>query len=178
MISLITMNIINGRWIALVSGILVILAILSSIKLLFHKKASNASKIACGTMSIIAIVLSVFALRYTDAFNGFLNKITERKPETKQYSVIVMEKSGISKLDELKDKHVGFLKTDEKAGNAENYLLEKVKFNADFYDDVDTLAKVLNNNIVDSIVLETDRMEILKEEAADTMKNTLVIYSF
>lgn len=178
MISLVTMNIISGRWIALVGGILVALCILSAIKLLAQKKASNASKIACGAISVVAIVLSVFALRYTDAFNSFLNKVTQRKPETKQYSVIVMEKSGIEKLDGLKDKHVGFLKTDEKAGNAENHLQEKVKFNADFYDDVDTLAKVLNNDIVDSIVLETDRMEILKEEAADAMKDTLVIYSF
>lgn len=178
MISLITMNIISGRWIALVGGILIILAILSSIKLLFQKKASNASKIACGTMSVIAIVLSIFALRYTDAFNGFLNKITERKPETKQYSVVVMDQSEVKELPELSKKNVGFLKNDEKAGNAENYLLEKVQFTANFYDDADTLAKVLNTNIVDAIVLETDRMEILKEEAEDTVKNTRVIYTF
>ncbi|MBQ3280109.1 LCP family protein [Candidatus Saccharibacteria bacterium] len=178
MISLITMNIISGRWIALVGGILTILAILSAIKLLFHKNASNASKIACGTVSVIAIVLSIFALRYTDAFNGFLNKVTERKPETKQYSVVVMEQSEIKELPELSKKNVGFLKNDEKAGNAENYLLEKVQFTANFYDDADTLAKVLNTNIVDAIVLETDRMEILKEEAEDSVKNTRVIYTF
>lgn len=178
MISLITMNIISGRWVALVGGILTILAILSAIKLLFHKNASNASKIACGTVSVIAIVLSIFALRYTDAFNGFLNKVTERKPETKQYSVVVMDQSEIKELPELSKKNVGFLKNDEKAGNAENYLLEKVQFTANFYDDADTLAKVLNTNIVDAIVLETDRMEILKEEAEDTVKNTRVIYTF
>lgn len=178
MISLITMNIISGRWIALVGGILTILAILSAIKLLFHKNASNASKIACGTVSVIAIVLSIFALRYTDAFNGFLNKVTERKPETKQYSVVVMDQSEIKELPELSKKNVGFLKNDEKAGNAENYLLEKVQFTANFYDDADTLLKVLNTNIVDAIVLETDRMEILKEEAEDAIKNTRVIYTF
>lgn len=178
MVSLVTMNILTGRWIALAGGVLAILAILSAIKLLFQKHASVAAKVACGAISVIAIVLSVFALRYTDAFNGFLNKVTQKKPETKQYSVIVMEKSGIEKLDQLAGKHVGFLKTDEKAGNAQNYLLEKVKFESDFYDDADTLVGTLGGNIVDSIVLETDRMEILKEEAADTMKNTLVIYNF
>lgn len=178
MVSLVTMNILSGKWILLVGGILAILAVLSAIKLIFQKRASNGVKIACGAISVFAIVLSVFALRYTDAFNGFLNKVTQRKPETKQYSVIVKEGSGIEKLEGLKNKNVGFLKTDEKAGNAENYLLEKVKFDANFYDDVDTLAKVLAGNIVDAIVLETDRMEILKEEAEDAMKNTLVIYNF
>lgn len=178
MISLITMNIISGHWIILVGGILTIFVILSAIKLLFQKHASLSAKVACGFVSVIAIVLSVFALRYTDAFNGFLNKVTQKKPETKEYSVLVMEKSGIEKLDQLAGKQVGFLKTDEKAGNAEKYLLEKVKFEADFYDDADTLVKTLTGDIVDSIVLETSRMEILKEEAEDAIKNTRVIYNF
>jgi len=178
MVSLITMNIISGKWIFLVGGVLLILAALSIIKLIAQKKASLGSKIACGTVSVIAIVLSIFALRYTDAFNGFLNKVTERKPETKQYSVVVIDQSEIKELPELSKKNVGFLKNDEKAGNAENYLLEKMQFTANFYDDVDTLLKVLNTNIVDAIVLETDRMEILKEEAEDAVKNTRVIYTF
>lgn len=178
MISLITMNILTGKWIALVGGILVVLAILSAIKLLFQKHASVAAKVACGLISVIAIVLSVFALRYTDAFNGFLNKITKRKPETKEYSVVVMEKSGIENLNGLAGKHIGFLKTDEKAGNAQNYLLEKVKFESDFYDDADTLVKTLTGDIIDSIVLETDRMEILREEAEESVKTMRVIYNF
>ena len=178
MVSLITMNIISGKWIFLVGGVLLILAALSIIKLIAQKKASLGSKIACGTISIVAIVLSVFALRYTDAFNGFLNKVTKRQLETKQYSVVVMEKSEVKELSNLKDKNIGFLKIDEKAGNAENYLLEKVQFTANFYDDADTLAKVLNTNIVDAIVLETDRMEILKEEAENAIKNTRVIDTF
>ena len=178
MISLITMNILTGKWIALVGGILTILAILSTIKLLFQKHASVAAKVACGLISVIAIVISVFALRYTDAFNGFLNKITKRKPETKEYSVVVMEESGIEELSGLVGKHVGFLKIDEKAGNAQNYLLEKVKFESDFYDDADTLTKTLTGDIVDSIVLETDRMEILREEAEESVKTMRVIYNF
>ncbi len=178
MISLISTNIIGGIFIVLLAGFLIVLLILSIIKLLVQEKASTPTKVVCGAVSVIAIVLSIFALRYTDAFNGFLNKITERRPETKQYSVVVMDQSEIKELSQLSKRNVGFLKTDEKAGNAENYLLEKVKFEANFYDDADTLAKVLNTNIVDAIVLETDRMEILKEEAEDSVKNTRVIYTF
>ena len=157
---------------------LLILAALSIIKLIAQKKASLGSKIACGTISIVAIVLSVFALRYTDAFNGFLNKVTKRQPETKQYSVVVMENSEVKELGNLKDKNIGFLKIDEKAGNAEKYLLGKIKFEANFYDDVDTLMSVLNGGIVDAITIETSRMEILKEEAENAIKNTRVIDTF
>lgn len=178
MVSLITMNIISGKWIFLVGGVLLILAALSIIKLIAQKKASLGSKIACGMISIVAIILSIFALRYTDAFNGFLNKVTKRQPETKQYSVVVMEKSEVKELGNLKDKNIGFLKIDEKAGNAEKYLLGKIKFEANFYDDVDTLMSVLNGGIVDAITIETSRMEILKEEAENAIKNTRVIDTF
>ncbi|MDO5480711.1 MAG: LCP family protein, partial [Candidatus Saccharibacteria bacterium] len=178
MISLISTNIIGGIFIALLAGFLIILLILSIIKLLVQERASTPTKIACGAVSVIAIVLSIFAFRYTDAFNGFLNKITERRPETKQYSVMVTEKSAVKELSGLNTKSIGFLKTDEKVGNAEQYLKSKINFEANFYDDVDTLMSVLNGGIVDAITIETDRMEMLKEEVADAVKNVRVIYTF
>ena len=178
MISLISTNIIGGIFIVLLAGFLIILLALSIIKLLVQERASTPTKIACGAVSVIAIVLSIFAFRYTDAFNAFLNKVTDRKPETKQYSVVVTEKSEAKDLADLNKKNIGFLKTDTKVGNAEKYLNSKIKFDANFYEDLDTLTGVLNGNIVDAITLETDRMEMLKEEAADSIKNTRVIYTF
>lgn len=178
MISLISTNIIGGIFIALLAGFLIILLILSIIKLLVQERASTPTKIACGAVSVIAIVLSIFAFRYTDAFNGFLNKITERRPETKQYSVVVTEKSAVKELSGLNTKSIGFLKTDEKVGNVEQYLKSKINFEANFYDDVDTLMSVLNGGIVDAITIETSRMEILKEEAENAIKNTRVIDTF
>lgn len=178
MISLITMNIISGHYIFLVGGLLTVLLILSAIKLLGKKKLSTPTKIVCSGISVVAIVLTVIAFRYTDAFNNFLNKVTSGRLENKEYSVVVMEKSEIKSLAGINGKSVGFLETDEKAGAAEEYLQEKVKFEADFYEDVDILVKVLNNEIVNAIVIETDRMEMLKEDALGSVKDTRVIYTF
>ena len=177
LISLITMNIISGLWIAVTIAVLVVLLGFSAIKLLLQDKVSSITKIICGIISVICIAGTIVAFRYTSAFNGFVNKITNRK-EAKQYSVMVMEDSGISEIKSLANKNVGFLKADEKAGNAEQYLQTLVKFIPQFYDDVETLTGVLTGKIVDSIVLETDRLEMLKEDAADSIKNTKVIYTF
>lgn len=177
LISLITMNIISGFWIAVVIAVLVLLLGFSAIKLLLQNKVSTVIKVICGIISVICIAGTVVAFRYTSAFNGFVNKITNRK-ETKEYSVMVMEDSGISEIKSLANKNVGFLKADEKAGNAEQYLQTLAKFTPQFYDDVETLTGVLTGKIVDSIVLETDRLEMLKEDAADSIKNTKVIYTF
>jgi len=78
----------------------------------------------------------------------------------------------------LKNKSVGFLKTDPKAVNAEQYLQNVVKVEADFYDDIDMMLDVLKNRITDAITLETDRLEMLKEESEEMIKNTKVIYTF
>lgn len=177
LVSLITMNIISGALIALTIAVLIVLFGFSVIKLLLQNKVSNITKIICGIISVVCIAGTIVAFRYTNAFNGFVNKITNRK-EMKEYSVMVMEDTGITEIKGLANKSLGFLKTDEKAGNAEQYLQTLIKFTPEFYDDVETLTGVLTGKIVDGIVLETDRLEMVKEDAADSIKGTRVIYTF
>lgn len=176
-VSLVSMHIINGRDVFLLATTFVALLLLSAIKLL-KENPSRAAKITCTTISILCIIGSVVAFRFTDAFNSFLNKITQRDPETKEYSVLVLPESNITHLETLKDKNIGYLKSDPKAGSAENYLQEKVKHEASFYDDVDTITGVLNSKISDAIVLESDRINAMKEETENAIKNATIIYTF
>ena len=116
-------------------------------------------------------------MRFTDAFNGFLNKITDQKPEMKAYSAIVMNDSEINELAQLEQKYVGFLKIDNMVVEAEKRLQNIVGVNIELYDDVSTMADVLSKNIVNAIILETDRLEMVKEES-DMLDNTRVIGTF
>ncbi|MDO4752896.1 MAG: LCP family protein [Candidatus Saccharibacteria bacterium] len=177
LVSLITMNIISGALITLTIAVLIVLFGFSVIKLLLQNKVSNITKIICGIISVICIAGTIMAFRYTNAFNGFVNKITSQK-EMKEYSVMVMEDTGITEIKGLADKSLGFLRTDEKVGNAEQHLQTLIKFAPEFYDDVETLTGVLTSKIVSGIVLETDRLEMVKEDAADSIKGTRVIYTF
>ena len=140
---------------------------------------SLGAKIAAGVVAVLLIVVAGVAIRYLSSFNNFLDKITNKAPEVKGYSVVVLNDSEISDVNNLANKSVGFLKIDEKAGNAEQYLLNLVKINPEFYDDADTLTGVLTGKIVDAITIETDRLEMLKDDAADdAIKDTKVIYTF
>ncbi|MBR3252641.1 LCP family protein [Candidatus Saccharibacteria bacterium] len=143
-----------------------------------RKAHSTGAKIIIGLVLVIVLVAAGFAIRYWTSFDNFLNKITGGEPEYKQYSVAVLESSGINDLDGIAGKNVGLLSIDEKVGNAEQYLKEKVQFETNLYDDLDTLATVLNNKIVDAITIETDNLEVLKEEAEDLVKDAKVIYTF
>ena len=146
-------------------------------------------KIVLAIVGIVLLAAVVVGARYLLAYNGFLDKITSREPEMKKYDVIVLEDSEAKDVSDLADKNVGFLKTDTKAANAGQKLSEVVKIDIDYYDDIDILTEALTNRITDAMVLEDDRLEILKEEfdategVADAtegadVNNTRVIYSF
>ncbi len=124
------------------------------------------------------LALVAFGVRYLLSYNGFLNKITARRPELKQYNVVVTNDSEFENIEALTDKSVGFLKTDPKAVDAEQKLEEVVAVDADFYDDINVLTETLTNKITNAIVLETDRLEMLKEEISDFGDNNKIIYTF
>ncbi len=142
------------------------------------KNKPKVAKIIISIMVVILLVLGGVFLRYFLALNGFLDKITEHKPEMKAYSVIVTENSAVKEINDLANKSVSFLETDNKAANAEQYLQSVVAINSGFYDDVDTLFGMLKSDITNAVVLESDRLEVLKEEATASAENTRVVYTF
>lgn len=105
------------------------------------------------------------------AYNGFLDKITARKPEMKQYNVIVLDKSEARELNDLTGKNVSFLKSDPEAASAGDKLARTVNVDVNYYDDIDVLVEALENNITSAIVLESERLEMLKEESKDATNN-------
>lgn len=177
-ISLLNMGILSGWVITLVVLALVGLLAISVVELILHKRASVVAQVICGIISVACIAISCFAMSYTGAFNSFLSKVTEKKPETKSYSVIVNESSDYIALDDLQQKNIGFLSTDSKAGNAERYLKEQISFDTDSYDDIDLLLSVLSGNLSDAIVLESDRVEALEETEKNPLEDAEVIYTF
>ena len=177
-ISMLSTGIASGLIIAITIIILVALLILNIMMLLVRKKTSVTLQVICSVIAVVVVGVCIFGMRYTDSFNGFLNKITEHKPETKEYSVSVMNDSQFTRLTDLKQKSIGFLRTDTKSGNAEQYLQNQVEFEASFYDDLDILAGVLTGDVVSAIVLETSRIAALQEEDNNPLKNTRVIYTF
>ena len=177
-ISLLNTSIINNTILIIIIAVLAVLLVFNAIKLFIQKDASMSAKAFCAILTLLCIAASLFAMRYTDAFNSFLSKVTEQKPETKEYSVIVTNDSRIKEISALKNHSIGFLKTDPKAANAEEHLQTVVKFNSDFYEDLDILTSALNATLSDAIVLETSRLEALEEESDNPLENTQVIYTY
>lgn len=141
-------------------------------------KKKKALKIIIGIIAVLLLVAAGVALRYWLAFSGFLDKITGRKLEMKSYSVVVTEESPVNEIEQLAGKNISFLDADNKVANAEQYLQGVVSFEASYYTDANMMVEMLKNNITDAIVLETDRIEILKEEVEELMNGTRVVYTY
>ena len=177
-ISMINTGIVASWITILVAIVLAALLTFNIIKLLVQNKTSTATKIVCMVLGIICIIGGVFAMRYTGAFNEFLNRVTEQKAEVKEYSVIVMNDSGIKDLSGLAGKSVGLLETDKEAKKAGQHLQGLVKVDTGFYDSMDTLISMLEGKLIDAMTIESDRMEIAKEEMDGGLESMQVIYTF
>ena len=181
-VSIVNTGLIGELTLGIVIVSLAALFAISCIWLLVRYKATSVTaQVICIVLSVVVIIGGFLAMNYTDAFNGFLAKVTEPRPEMKQYGVLVLDKSEIQGIDELQGRSVGFLKADPKAVNAERKLAEVVEIDADFYEDMNTLIETLNGGISEAIVLETDRIEMLRE-SPDGIKTideaTRVVYYF
>ena len=136
-------------------------------------------KVILAIIGIIVLVLIGFGARYFLAYNSFLNKITERKPEMKEYSVLVLENSELKDSSSLNGKSVGFLKTDPMFKNAEKKLTESIPVVTDSFEDINLLIETLESGITDAMAIETNRLEILKEESKnEAIEKMRVIYTF
>ena len=149
----------------------------------------TAGKVIGVILGVALLAVLIYGLRVWLAYNGFLDKITDKGPETKSYSVVVLPESNTNELKELERKSIGYLKTDPKAGNAEQYLQSIVKHEASFYDDLGTLVGALDGQISMAIVIESNWLETADEtieegEAAtatsikDTLERGRVIHTF
>ena len=127
---------------------------------------------------IILVVVGGIIFRYFGAFNNFLDKITNRGPELKNYSVLVLKNSGMNKIEDVERENVGFLKNDPNVVATEKFLQNKIKLTPSYYDEVDTLISVLENKITAAIVFESDRVQAILEMDENPLKNTQIIYTF
>ena len=163
---------------ALVTVVLVVFVVLNVVCLFVLKKARLWVQIVGVVLAMGVIVVAGVALRYVGALDTFFDKVTEKEPEIKEYSVLVLKESESKKIEDLDSKSVGFLKTDLYAGLAEEKLAEIIKIEAGNYEDVAIMSDMMNNELLDAMVIEVSRVEAMEEEAPGMFDDKEVIYNF
>ena len=178
MVSIISLGVLESWIVALVGIGLLLLLVLNIVFLIIRWKTALWGQIICAIIASLVIAGGILAMRYTAAFNSFLGRVTEKKPESKEYSVLVLDDSPVKEVGQLGDKGVGFLKTDPTAEIASKKLQEIVKVDANTYDGINIMNEMMDNDLLDAIVLETSRIEALKQDVEAATEDKRIIYSF
>ncbi|MBR3220326.1 LCP family protein [Candidatus Saccharibacteria bacterium] len=173
-----SLNIIDGGLLILLSFAFAALLGLSIIKLLLKNNTARSTKFICSAVSIITIIAALFALRYTGSFNSFLDNITDQSAETKEYSVLVLKNHSATKIADLKNQTIGFLKNDPDSEKAIAQLKNTIDYRADLSDSIDDLTAALTSATIPAIALETSRYNALVDDEFPVAKITKIIYRF
>lgn len=176
--SMITTGILKTWTILAVVVSLVVLFVLSLFFLIIKKKAKTPTQIASFVASMLVIAVSIFAVRYTSAFNSFLNKIISDGRELKEYSVYVLNDSGIDDVAQLESKNAGLLATDMTASKAEEELKKRVDVKTNTYEDIIVMDEMMDGGLLDAMVLEDSRVEAFREDWANVFDDKKVVFNF
>lgn len=169
------LNVLPQGYIILTASFFLIISSLLSIGILVKK-----SRIVALIMSFIYIIICLLGICYAIFTMGFLDKIGKNDEiVTENYLLVSLKNSNIHNKNDLTNKLVGLLNTDE-----EEYLkaIEELKkvlnYKEKKYSDFHSSAEALINNEVSAILIDESNHKILKENNETYNNDVKIIYEF
>ena len=170
---LVLLNIIPNKYLFMIIGSLFI-SNLISILLIFRK--NKFLKVIGYLFISIVIIGSLIGIYYTGNTTKLFNSIREVK-EKNIYYVVVNKDSEYDKLENLKDKKIGTIKSDSTNYKKALKDIEKtIKISNKDYESTLTLFNDVIDNKIDSILISSNNYEIACESNENIKNNTKVIY--
>ena len=149
-----------------------------NVLLLNLRRLKKKVKNIISTICIIVIILMSFGSFYLGKTLNVLLSNGDSKYKQENYSVVVLKDSNYNKLENIKNKKVGYYKNLTGADEATKYLTKKVKVNFEGYLSPDTLIDDLVAGRIDVILMEESIKQVLIDEKKDFDKITKVIHTY
>lgn len=173
------LNVIPDKYfipIIIVLLIINLINVLFSFKMKLKKKGKITLLVLSVIISLISLVGSIYLFR-TIVFMG--GNFSFKGYSTENYSVLVLKDSDYNKIEDLKDKNVGFLKNKlDYENKVKERIDSKVDSNLVELSDAHSLKEKLYNQEIEAMVIEDSYISILKEEDEEFESKTRVIYTF
>ena len=172
-IGLMCLNILSIKWFMLVLGVLLIIDFLLWLFIIKSKKKKTSSFIAI----LFTLILSLGSF-YIFKTNGLLTDVVSNY-KTYNYSVLVLNDIGYTKIKELDNKVMGYLDNDAKEEKQSlEHIKNKITPDLKDYEDIEQMGNDLLTQNVDSILIEDSYLSMLKEENSKYETDCKVIYKF
>lgn len=173
----IKLNIIN-IWITLLGILIFLIIYIFILRLSFSRK--KAKRFFGDLILIIIIIILSFGSYYMFNTLDLFNNIKSDNVKYETYNVIVLKSSKYKELKDLNKLSMGISDSYQKKGldSAKDKIKNKVNVKYKKYDDMVSLSNALINKEVESIVLESAEIDILKEENYEEYKEYKIIAKF
>lgn len=166
---LINLDMIPNKYLIMLGGIIGVIYILMLL-LIVPKKIKTPLKITSTLiMLIVSGILFYSGVVYVDKLINFLDKIDNSIVQKETYYVVVLESSRVGKIDELKDKKIGYLESDASKKNTDkafNLLNTKITYGKVVYKDIEEMLDNLNDGIVDGLLLNESAYNLINSDLA------------
>lgn len=130
-------------------------------------------------ISILLIVIESLGLFFGSKTFEFLDSITDSGNRISEYGIYVLKSSNYKSVNDLKNKEIEYLSNDDiRQEEAINKLKKEIDIDTDDSSCLEEILNDLKENKTDSIILEVNYEDIIKEEYSDIYSNIKMIKSY
>ncbi len=170
-----SMNVLPIKYMGILLGIYFPI-IFFLVLLMLLKKLKLKIKIPCEVISVILIFILVLGISYLNKTMDFMGKIKDKKYQTENYYLIVLNESDYSTMDSLKDKTIGIhISTLESQRDALKGFNKKISYEKKEYSDFIKMGNDLLKKKIDAMFINGSYLSILQEEDATFESKTKII---
>lgn len=168
------MNILPNKYLM---AFLTLLLVINMFGILFLFLKGILTKIFSSIVYIILIIVSIVGIKYSKSTIDYLNTAFNNSKEINTYDVIVLKTSNYEKIEDLKDKTMGYLLSEIDNEKYLNTLKEKVNVNFKEFNIFNLYQSLLDKKI-DSILINEGYLDLLEEQFSDFSNKTKIIYTY
>ncbi len=170
------MNILPTKYLI---GLLVFLVVVigSIVFFMVRLKTNKNTKTWLDLLSLLIITTMIIGIGYGLNTLGFLDKISNTNYKIETYYVVVLKDSEYKKINDLKNKKMGYIKDINYTATSLSELKKVIPVDAVLYTDLSVMATELLDKTLPTIVLESSYHTILTENNLSYKTNTKIIYT-
>ena len=172
-ISILKMDLLPG-WIITIFTIAEIVFTLAMVIGLLKKHKTYKLTIVSFIIILFISGIYIYVTNYALATISFLGDVFQEAKETDEYYVVVKKDSSYAKIEDIKDKNVGFFQV---ADDVKSKLTEKVSVTLNNQENLVELGNKLIDKKLEVILVSATQYSMLGDEIKEFKTNTKIIYT-
>lgn len=171
------LNIVPTKYLLVIGVILLVFVLIFDLKLI-SRKTRLGKRVFYIFLSSIFIGLIIYLLTYINATYDFMNNMVFNKLEIITYDIVVDKSSSYKKIKDLSGLNMGYLDSDKNYSKLKLLIRKDIRYEEYYYKNINSMINSLEEEKNNSIIIEDNYYEALKEEYDYLNDNTKVIKKY